>query len=57
MNDKAVQAIMEHVDQAVRELRKLPRSGMSNKSLAEVDMACELLNDCLTQCQRIVQMH
>ncbi len=55
MNDKAVQSVMDHVDQAIREIKKLPRSGMSNKSLAEMDMACELLNDCLIQCRKALQ--
>lgn len=54
MNYKAVQSVMGHVDQAMREIKKLPRSGMSKKSLTEIDLACELLNDCLSQCRMIL---
>lgn len=56
MDDKfSVQFIIAHLNDAKRDLEQLPRTGMSNKSVIEMDLAYNLLNDSIMYCNEALE--
>lgn len=45
-----VQSIISHVNSAKRDIENFPKSGMSQKSVAELDLAYNSLNDTINHC-------
>lgn len=46
----SVQSIVMHINSAKREIENFPKVGMSKKSIAELDLAYNSLNDTLNHC-------
>lgn len=50
----AVQAIITHVTSAKRDIENFPKSGLSQKSTDELDLAYHSLNDSINHCTTIM---
>lgn len=46
----AIQSIITHVNSAKRDIENFPKSGLSQKSTDELDMAYKSLNDTINHC-------
>lgn len=46
----SVQSIVSFVNSAKREIENFPKTGMSKKSVAELDLAYNSLNDTINHC-------
>lgn len=54
MDERAIiHAAITHINSALGEFEKFPRSGLNSKSLAELKLACSSLNDSINHCQAI----
>ena len=53
----AVQFIIAHLNDAKRDLEQLPKTGMSNKSITEMDLAYNLLNESINYCNESLDQH
>lgn len=45
-----VESVISHVNMAKRDLENFTKSGISNKSQQELDLAYNSLNDCINHC-------
>lgn len=45
-----VQSIITHVNSAKRDIENFPKSGLSQKSISELDLAYNSLNDTINHC-------
>ncbi|HHV16187.1 MAG TPA: hypothetical protein GXX58_06395 [Gelria sp.] len=50
-----IQSIMSHVNSAKRDIENFPKSGISPKSIAELDLAYNALNDTINHCNTAMQ--
>lgn len=50
-----VQSVISHVNMAKREIENFPKSGLSKKSIAELDLAYNSLNDTINHCTTAMQ--
>jgi hypothetical protein len=48
-----VQSAITHINNAKAEIENFPRSGLSQKSLTELDLAYHALNDSINHCKGI----
>lgn len=51
----SVQSIITHVNSAKRDIENFPKSGLSKKSVAELDLAYNSLNDTINHCNTAMQ--
>lgn len=51
----SVQSIISHINSAKRDLENFPKSGLSQKSVAELDLAYNALNDTINHCNTAMQ--
>ncbi len=47
--------VISHVNMAKRDLENFSKSGLSQKSQAELDLAYNSLNDCINHCHSAIQ--
>ncbi len=50
-----VDSVISHVNMAKRDLENFTKSGMSQKSKSELDLAYNSLNDCINHCNSAMQ--
>lgn len=50
-----VQSVISHVNMAKRDLENFTKSGMSQRSKSELDLAYNSLNDCINHCNSAMQ--
>ncbi len=50
-----VQSIISHVNSAKRDIENFPKSGLSKKSVTELDLAYNSLNDTINHCTTAMQ--
>jgi len=51
----AVQSIISSINSAKRDIENFPKSGMSRKSMDELDLAYNSLNDVINHCTSVMQ--
>jgi hypothetical protein len=51
----SVQLILSHVNSAKNDIENFPRSGLNKKSIAELDLAYNSLNDTINHCNTAMQ--
>ncbi len=51
----SVQSVISHVNMAKREIENFPKTGLSKKSIAELDLAYNSLNDSINHCNTAMQ--
>lgn len=51
----AVQSIISAINTAKRDIENFPKSGMSRKSMDELDLAYNSLNDVINHCNSVMQ--
>jgi len=51
----SVQSVISHVNMAKREIETFPKTGLSKKSVAELDLAYNSLNDTINHCNTAMQ--
>lgn len=50
----AVQSIISQINSAKRDIENFPKSGMSRKSMDELDLAYNSLNDVINHCNTVM---
>ncbi|MGI6422822.1 MAG: hypothetical protein ACOX0N_11605 [Syntrophomonadaceae bacterium] len=50
-----VQSVISHINMAKREIENFPRSGLSKKSITELDQAHKSLNESINHCTIAMQ--
>jgi hypothetical protein len=50
-----VQSIISHVNSAKRDIENFPKTGLSKKSITELDLAYNALNDTINHCNTAMQ--
>jgi hypothetical protein len=50
---KVIQSAIDHINNAKSEIQNFPRSGLSQKSLAELDLAQKALADSIRHCEGV----
>lgn len=50
MHQKTVESIINHMNNAKRDMENFPTSGMSEESMEELNLAYHLLNDSINHC-------
>ncbi|HRY13969.1 MAG TPA: hypothetical protein P5309_10385 [Syntrophomonadaceae bacterium] len=50
-----LESVISHVNMAKRDLENFTKSGMSQKSQSELDLAYNSLNDCINHCHSAIQ--
>lgn len=51
----AVQSIISQINSAKRDIENFPKSGMSRKSMDELDLAYNSLNEVINHCNTVMQ--
>lgn len=51
----SVQSVISHVNSAKRDIESFPKSGLSKKSITELDLAYSSLNDTINHCNKALQ--
>ncbi|NLW92716.1 MAG: hypothetical protein GXY34_14105 [Syntrophomonadaceae bacterium] len=51
----AVQSIISQINSAKRDIENFPKSGLSKKSMDELDLAYNSLNDVINHCNTCMQ--
>ncbi len=51
----AFESVISKINMAKREIENLPKSGLSSKSIAELDLAYNALNDTINHCHTAMQ--
>ncbi|MGE5391684.1 MAG: hypothetical protein ACM3PE_11545 [Deltaproteobacteria bacterium] len=51
----AVQSIISQINSAKRDIENFPKSGLSRKSMDELDLAYNSLNDVINHCNSAMQ--
>lgn len=51
----SLQSIVTHVNSAKRDIENFPKSGLSQKSVSELDLAYNSLNDTINHCNTAMQ--
>lgn len=50
-----VESVISHVNMAKRDLESFTKSGLSQKSVSELDKAYSSLNECINHCNHMMQ--